>query len=130
MTASMQTPVVSVIVPAYNAERVLGLQLDSLADQDGAPAYEVLVVDNNSTDGTADVVRDRIPAFPVPLRLIRAAEHQGPRVRAERRRRPCAGGPAPVRRRGRRRLPVVGAQRGPGFRFVRFLVRRSRADDG
>ncbi|WP_160311881.1 glycosyltransferase family 2 protein [Micrococcus luteus] len=69
---------VSVIIPAFNAERVLGLQLDSLADQGGAPAYEVLVVDNNSTDGTADLVRDRTSAFPVPLRLIRAAEHQGP----------------------------------------------------
>ena len=76
--AGQRRPVVSVIIPAFNAERVLGLQLDSLADQDGAPAYEVLVVDNNSTDGTAALVRDRTPAFPVPLRLIRAAEHQGP----------------------------------------------------
>ncbi|QAV28141.1 hypothetical protein MT1254_01365 [Micrococcus luteus] len=76
--ASEGRPVVSVIIPAFNAERVLGLQLDSLADQGGAPAYEVLVVDNNSTDGTADLVRDRTSAFPVPLRLIRAAEHQGP----------------------------------------------------
>ncbi|MPZ03165.1 glycosyltransferase [Micrococcus luteus] len=75
--ASEGRPVVSVIVPAFNAERVLGLQLDSLADQGGAPAYEVLVVDNNSTDGTADLVRDRTSAFPVPLRLIRAAEHRG-----------------------------------------------------
>lgn len=76
--ARQRRPVVSVIIPAFNAERVLGLQLDSLADQDGAPAYEVLVVDNNSTDGTATLVGDRTPAFPVPLRLIRAAEHQGP----------------------------------------------------
>ena len=46
--AGQRRPVVSVIIPAFNAERVLGLQLDSLADQDGAPAYEVLVVDNLS----------------------------------------------------------------------------------
>ncbi|WP_189290280.1 glycosyltransferase family 2 protein [Micrococcus luteus] len=78
MTEPRETPAVSVIIPAYNAERVLGLQLDALATQDGTEAFEVIVVDNNSTDGIVALVRERAAGFPVPLRVLPAAEHQGP----------------------------------------------------
>ncbi|EZP31053.1 Glycosyltransferase, group 2 family protein [Micrococcus luteus] len=68
----------SVIIPAFDAARVLGLQLDALASQEGAPPFEVVVVDNNSADGTAALVRGRARNFPVPLRIVTAVEHQGP----------------------------------------------------
>jgi peptidoglycan/xylan/chitin deacetylase (PgdA/CDA1 family)/glycosyltransferase involved in cell wall biosynthesis len=48
-----------VVVPAYNEERLIGRCLDSLAAQDFPGPFEVLVVDNGSTDGTADAARAR-----------------------------------------------------------------------
>lgn len=48
------TPVLSVVVPAYNAEDYLARALDSVVGTDGV---EVLVVDDGSTDGTAELAR-------------------------------------------------------------------------
>ena len=47
----------SIVVPAYNEADYLGISLTSLLEQDFDGAYEVLVVDNNSTDETAAVAR-------------------------------------------------------------------------
>lgn len=47
---------VSVVVPAHNAERYLAEALDSVFAQ-GLDAPEVVVVDDGSRDGTADLVR-------------------------------------------------------------------------
>jgi glycosyltransferase involved in cell wall biosynthesis len=49
----------SVVVPAHNEENFLGACLDSLLGQDYPGGYEIIVVDNNSTDGTPDVARAR-----------------------------------------------------------------------
>jgi len=52
----------SVIVPAYNAEKTIAACLRALAGQTlDKSAYEVIVVDDGSKDGTADVVK----SFPV-----------------------------------------------------------------
>ena len=50
-------PRFSVVVPAHNEAEVLGRTLRSLRDQDFAGPVEVVVVDNGSTDATADVAR-------------------------------------------------------------------------
>jgi N-acetylglucosaminyl-diphospho-decaprenol L-rhamnosyltransferase len=50
----------SVIVLNYNGRRWLRPCLDALAAQRGAPPFEVIVVDNASTDGSAEAVRDYI----------------------------------------------------------------------
>lgn len=52
------TGLVSIVVPAYNAQAYLGEALDALESQD-YPSVEVIVVDDGSHDGTAELVRAR-----------------------------------------------------------------------
>jgi glycosyltransferase involved in cell wall biosynthesis len=52
-------PRFSVVIPAYNEAGFLGSCLDSLLAQDFRGPCEIIVVDNNSTDATADVARAR-----------------------------------------------------------------------
>jgi glycosyltransferase involved in cell wall biosynthesis len=61
---------VSVIIPTFNRAALLGETLDSLAQMKPRTItdWEVLVVDNNSTDETAAVVHGRQRGFPLPLR--------------------------------------------------------------
>jgi peptidoglycan/xylan/chitin deacetylase (PgdA/CDA1 family) len=47
---------ISVIVPAFNEEKLLPFCLDSLRNQTFGQPYEIIVADNNSTDRTSDVV--------------------------------------------------------------------------
>jgi 4,4'-diaponeurosporenoate glycosyltransferase len=67
--AHKQYPSLSIIVPARNEERNLPGLLGSLAEQDFSPT-EVVVVDDNSTDSTAQVAREAgarvIPSKPLP----------------------------------------------------------------
>jgi glycosyltransferase involved in cell wall biosynthesis len=48
---------ISVVIPAYNAERTLRSTLESVLDQT-CGALEVIVVDDGSTDGTESTVKD------------------------------------------------------------------------
>lgn len=52
-----ELPRVSVVIPAYNEEKLLARCLVSLQNQRVAP-YEVIVVDNNSTDTTAQIAKN------------------------------------------------------------------------
>lgn len=56
---AVEAPVVSVVIPAFNAERDLPLCLDALSQQEGAPPFEVLVVDDGSNDRTAALADSR-----------------------------------------------------------------------
>lgn len=58
-------PEVSVIIATYNGHSVLPEQLESLAGQVGDVAFEVIVADNGSTDGTVQAAE----AFTSRLRL-------------------------------------------------------------
>lgn len=53
---SIDLPFVSVIVPVFNGERVIADCIESLLDQT-YPKYEIIVVDNNSKDNTAKIVK-------------------------------------------------------------------------
>jgi glycosyltransferase involved in cell wall biosynthesis len=46
---------VSVVIPAYNAEKTIGACLKALSEQDYGGAFEVVVVDDGSTDSTPEV---------------------------------------------------------------------------
>jgi glycosyltransferase involved in cell wall biosynthesis len=55
MNAYLLSPRMSVVIPAYNEQALLPACLRSLAAQDYQGRYEVIVVDNNSTDATAAI---------------------------------------------------------------------------
>lgn len=67
---------ISVVIPALNAERTIAKQLDALARQRFAGAYEVIVADNGSTDGTRAVVESWATKVP-GLRLVDASARSG-----------------------------------------------------
>src|SRR5580658_5705159 len=65
-------PLVSVIIPCYNAERWVGEALQSCLDQTYQP-IEVIVVDDGSTDQSKQVVLDVASNTNVSVRLIEGA---------------------------------------------------------
>lgn len=72
----MTDPVVSVVIPAYNAASQITGQLAALARQDVAFAWELLVCDNGSTDDTAAVAlrwTDQLPVQVVDASARRGA---------------------------------------------------------
>jgi glycosyltransferase involved in cell wall biosynthesis len=71
----MPGPDFSVVIPTHNRLEVLVEVLQSLEFQHEAPAFEVVVVDDGSTDGTADWLRSR--GFRMPLRVL-VQENHGP----------------------------------------------------
>ncbi len=49
---------ISVVIPAFNEEKFIALCLESLKKQNFVGNYEVIVVDNNSTDNTSKVAAE------------------------------------------------------------------------
>ena len=48
---------VSVVIPVYNAGCFIHKCLDSIISQDGGFSYEIILVDDGSTDNSVDVIR-------------------------------------------------------------------------
>jgi len=73
-------PAVSVVVTLYNYARYVRACLESAAASEInelSEGIEIVVVDDASTDGGADVVSDFMSACPVPLRLVRKSTNTG-----------------------------------------------------
>jgi glycosyltransferase involved in cell wall biosynthesis len=70
----LSSALVSVIIPVFNAERFLTEALDSVWAQQYGP-LEVLVIDDGSTDGSADLVAARQRPG---LELLRCRGNHGP----------------------------------------------------
>lgn len=69
---------VSVVIPCFNSAHTLALQLECLARQaHSAPPFEVVVVDNRSTDDLASVVRDSRTRYALDVRLVEASAVAG-----------------------------------------------------
>ncbi|KOV96188.1 glycosyltransferase family 2 protein [Streptomyces sp. NRRL B-3648] len=70
---------VSVVIAAYNAMPYLTQCITSVADQSiGRERLEVIVVDDGSTDGTADELERLKGVYPEMLRVFRQANSGGP----------------------------------------------------
>lgn len=65
---------VSVVLSTYNRAAMLPAALDALLAQRGDVRYEVIVVDNNSTDGTAELARRYAAARPDRIRYVFESE--------------------------------------------------------
>ena len=80
--ASIHRTRISVIIPARNEEENIVSCLDSLARQTyPKDLYEVVVVDDHSTDGTASRVRQFAAAPPLSIQYISLADQPDPENR-------------------------------------------------
>lgn len=64
---------ITVVIPNYNGIKYLEECLASLRGQEEAPAYEVLVVDNGSGDGSVEYMQEQFPE----VRVICLADNTG-----------------------------------------------------
>ena len=55
----MKKDLVSIIIPCYNMEHYISRLLESILSQTW-PYIEILVVDDGSTDGSKDVIKDDV----------------------------------------------------------------------
>lgn len=65
-----------VIIPTYNERENAAAIIDAVVGQPG-DLFDVLVVDDNSPDGTAGIVRDKIAQYPGRVHLLERAGKQG-----------------------------------------------------
>jgi peptidoglycan/xylan/chitin deacetylase (PgdA/CDA1 family)/GT2 family glycosyltransferase len=72
-------PRLSVVVPTYQRRELISSLLDALGQQDTNESFEVVVVIDGSTDGTADALRSR--SDPFPLRVVEQPNSGAARAR-------------------------------------------------
>ena len=72
MTAEASSPVVSVCIANYNGEAILAECIESVLNQEHAPAFEILVHDDASTDNSLAVIEQYDS-----VRLIKSTENVG-----------------------------------------------------
>src|SRR5882724_9230151 len=53
----MKEPTISLIIPAYNEEKYIGTCLEYVIKNSNGRFLEIIVVDNASTDSTAEIVK-------------------------------------------------------------------------
>src|SRR5438552_2118669 len=72
MSRHPRSPQISIIVPAFNAERFIGRALRSVIGQSYVDGFEVIVVDDCSTDRTAfalELFKEEITLFRNEVKL-------------------------------------------------------------
>jgi glycosyltransferase involved in cell wall biosynthesis len=75
-SAVTRPTLVTVVLPVRNGERHLGRQLAALAEQSYPGPWELLVVDNGSTDGSREAARSFAGELP-QLRIVDASSRRG-----------------------------------------------------
>lgn len=66
MKKILQKPKVSIIIPVYNAEEFLRNCIDSVLDSE----FEVILIDDGSTDKSAEIIKDYLKKYPDIIKAI------------------------------------------------------------
>lgn len=74
--APSQPPLVSIVCPAYNQEAFIAQTLDSFLAQQTRFTFEILINDDASTDGTAQIIADYTERYPAIIRPFYAQTNQ------------------------------------------------------
>lgn len=72
----MKPPLISICIPAYNAERFLPAALESVRAQRFTD-WELIVTEDGSHDAAEDIVREFARTVPQPVRFDRHAQNRG-----------------------------------------------------
>lgn len=72
----MKPPLISICIPAYNAERFLPATLESVRAQRFTD-WELIVTEDGSKDATEDIVREFARSVPQPVRYDRHTQNLG-----------------------------------------------------
>ena len=63
--------VISIIIPTYNRAHMLDITIESFVNQNYPPGeYEIIIVDNNSTDNTREIVNHWIKKSSIPIQYV------------------------------------------------------------
>jgi GT2 family glycosyltransferase/glycosyltransferase involved in cell wall biosynthesis len=73
---SKRFPLVSILIVTYNSSEFIGPCLDSIRRNTAYPNYEVIIVDNNSTDNTKDLLQQHA-ALDARIHVIALAANKG-----------------------------------------------------
>ena len=73
-------PLVSVIIASHNREEMLSRAVTAVAAQDLPDEYELVVVDDASTDGTPDRMLRLLEETTIPVTYLRLEANSGPAV--------------------------------------------------
>jgi glycosyltransferase involved in cell wall biosynthesis len=71
-------PAISVVVATRNRRHLLPRLFEAFEAQDGAPPFEVIVVDDGSDDGTAELLDELANASPLDVRVHHLQQNRGP----------------------------------------------------
>ncbi len=72
----MQAPELTIVLPAYNEAKNIPLIVEKIGATMGKIAHEIIVVDDNSPDGTARITRELVGHMP-HVRCIRRVGRRG-----------------------------------------------------
>jgi len=69
-------PFISIIIPAYNEEKIIETIVDNLRDMN-YPDYEVIVINDGSTDKTAEIIDNMVLENQQWLKVVHLEENKG-----------------------------------------------------
>ncbi len=61
----------SIVIPVYNVERYLAACIDSCLETERTDEYEIVAVDDGSTDRSGSILEDYVRKYPTVLRSVR-----------------------------------------------------------